>query len=43
VKAIGLEEPGRFRLAETPAPSANPEFPSWLDPGRGVIKAVVEF
>ena len=43
MKTIVLEEPGRFYLAETPAPSATPEFQSWLDPGRGVIRAVVEF
>ena len=34
---------GQAAPAENQAEKMIPEFPSWLDPDRGVIKAVVEF
>lgn len=46
--AIRMLEQGRIDLGpwithRAPAEKMIPEFPSWLDPDRGVIKAVVEF
>jgi threonine dehydrogenase-like Zn-dependent dehydrogenase len=46
--AIRMVEQGRIDLGpwithRAPAEKMIPEFPSWLDPDRGVIKAVVEF
>ena len=39
----GAGESGPVCGRAAPAEKMIPEFPSWLDPDRGVIKAVVEF